>query len=694
MTKNHRLIVLGLLAAVLLVLFAFPPTSPNVESEIGLLLFSSAFLMSFTALLLEHFFARPTDVLAAAVSILFLVIPSRPMLSGWGNWYWVILVYEVMLIVIATAALLLLTSQEGETSIRNKVSRTLKLIATSIGSGKTQYFFFFLLTLLFYVEPRSVPFVSFLVYGLVVMLLEPDRLAPKIPAILRQEQLSVGTIFGVQGQNTFLAKLHPGRTRPALRRTDLLEFTYGMDEPSRVRRGLILERFYLDQEQWIRILCHDEIDARCADLEPLSNHRRDDIYRRDGHDAHAYLGALVGVVAEGTDITTLQFLQAGRAQVEEGDLVQVESRGGPVLYQVVNASIDTDTLESRNEADFVVGQATQLGRWNVQAGHFERYGWVPTARTPVTKAADIEPPTRQEDELRLGIVPGTNFPVLLNLKTAISHHLAVLGVTGVGKSVFSRNLIREMLADDLRVIVVDFTREWRGKLDDLHPAPMIGDEDAANVRKAINDLEKELAEFKNKQKEERITELKTVVFNTFRASLEGFLDGETQVGILELPDVSNTEGVLEYTQWFFKTLFHIARVQNNRGKRVCIVLEEAHTVVPEWNFIGLADKSSKALVNNISQIALQGRKYGIGFVVIAQRTASVSKTVLTQCNTVVAFQCFDGTSLEFLSHYLPKPVADTLPNLRARRAVAVGKAIRGSVPLIFEVPEINEPTLT
>jgi hypothetical protein len=35
-------------------------------------------------------------------------------------------------------------------------------------------------------------------------------------------------------------------------------------------------------------------------------------------------------------------------------------------------------------------------------------------------------------------------------------------------------------------------------------------------------------------------------------------------------------------------------------------------------------------------------------------------------------------------------VASVLPNLGFRQAVAVGKAVRGSVPLIFEVPELSD----
>ena len=58
-------------------------------------------------------------------------------------------------------------------------------------------------------------------------------------------------------------------------------------------------------------------------------------------------------------------------------------------------------------------------------------------------------------------------------------------------------------------------------------------------------------------------------------------------------------------------------------------------MVPEWNFSGVSDKISQPLLNSIAQIALQGRKYNVGLLVIAQRTANVSKTILTQCNTII-----------------------------------------------------------
>ncbi|MYD69509.1 MAG: ATP-binding protein [Acidobacteria bacterium] len=691
MSRNNRLVTLVLLTALLVILFWFPPTDPKVSAEIAALLFSSLFLASFTALLLEHFFARPTDVLAAAVSILLLLVPSRELLSRWGQWYWGFFAYEAFLVIASSAALFLLTSTEGDGSWRNRCSKVLKDLVTRMGPGKVQYFFLFFLTLLFYVEPQSLPFVALLIYAAFVVVVEPSRLAVVLPHLLRRDTAEVGEIIGVQGQSTFLARLHPKGTRPVVQMNSLLEFSYGMDESPRVRRGVVVERFFLDQSQWIRILCHTEIDKLSARLSDLRRHRRNAVYVRPGYDASAFLGSLVGLVKDGSDVTTLRFWQVGGGQVREGDLVRVEVEGSSVLYQVTNAEIDTEALESRNEADFVVGRATQLGVLLPGSATFERFGWVPVARTPVVRATQLSTPPLSTDEIEIGKIPGTAYPVVVNAKEVVSHHLAILGVTGVGKSVFARRLIQNLTTRDLRVIVVDFTREWQSKLDGLGAVTLIAEANAEPLRQAISELVDELAKFKNQQREPYINERKATLSAGFREAIDGFLaDPESRIAIFELPDVSNTEGVLEYTQWFFRMLFQIARQGQNHDRRVCIVLEEAHTVVPEWNFIGLADRSSQALVNNISQIALQGRKYDVGFVVIAQRTASVSKTVLTQCNTMIAFQCFDGTSIEFLSHYLPRALAESLPNLRARRAIAVGKAVRGSVPLIFDVPDIDE----
>ena len=102
-------------------------------------------------------------------------------------------------------------------------------------------------------------------------------------------------------------------------------------------------------------------------------------------------------------------------------------------------------------------------------------------------------------------------------------------------------------------------------------------------------------------------------------------------------------------------------------------------------FLGVNNWDSKAIVNKIGQIALQGRKYGVGIIVIAQRTANVSKTVLTQCNTIIAFQAFDETSFNFLGNYIGKDFVQALPNLPQYHAIVTGKAVKANIPMIIDL---------
>ncbi|WP_156442367.1 hypothetical protein [Mycobacterium sp. IS-1556] len=111
--------------------------------------------------------------------------------------------------------------------------------------------------------------------------------------------------------------------------------------------------------------------------------------------------------------------------------------------------------------------------------------------------------------------------------------------------------------------------------------------------------------------------------------------------------------------------------------------------MPEASFAGLGDFDSKGTIAKITQLALQGRKYGVGLLVLAQRTATVSKSVLTQCNTVISFACMDDTSINFLRNVYGSSVAEGLPALKSLRAVAHGQWIRSELPVVFDVPFVQ-----
>ncbi|GAH68532.1 unnamed protein product, partial [marine sediment metagenome] len=159
---------------------------------------------------------------------------------------------------------------------------------------------------------------------------------------------------------------------------------------------------------------------------------------------------------------------------------------------------------------------------------------------------------------------------------------------------------------------------------------------------------------------------------------------------ITLQEISNTKATLHITEMYLSTLFSIAKDSARELPPVLVVVDEAHTVMPESGTVGLGDYESRGLVGKIAQIALQGRKYRIGLLVIAQRTATVSKSVLTQCNNIVTFSCFDDTSLKFLSNCLGPDHVKLIPNLPRLHAIVHGPAFRTDRPLVVEIPYDQE----
>jgi DNA helicase HerA-like ATPase len=156
--------------------------------------------------------------------------------------------------------------------------------------------------------------------------------------------------------------------------------------------------------------------------------------------------------------------------------------------------------------------------------------------------------------------------------------------------------------------------------------------------------------------------------------------------VITLDEISNTKATLAITELYLTCLLHYARDHQETCPKVLVVVEEAHTVMPEPTTMGLGDYDSRGLVSKIAQIALQGRKYGVGLLVIAQRTATVSKTVLTQCNTMITLNCFDETSLGFLSNVYGSTHTQLIANLPRLHAVVFGRAVRSERPIVVEIP--------
>ena len=74
-----------------------------------------------------------------------------------------------------------------------------------------------------------------------------------------------------------------------------------------------------------------------------------------------------------------------------------------------------------------------------------------------------------------------------------------------------------------------------------------------------------------------------------------------------------------------------------------LVVEEAHNYAPEKGF-------SKTLSSDILRtIASEGRKFGLGMMVISQRPARVDKNVLSQCGTQIIMKVTNPNDLKAIS---------------------------------------------
>lgn len=112
------------------------------------------------------------------------------------------------------------------------------------------------------------------------------------------------------------------------------------------------------------------------------------------------------------------------------------------------------------------------------------------------------------------------------------------------------------------------------------------------------------------------------------------------------------------------------------GKRhpIALLCDEAHLYVPERSSDNPADDIS---VGIFERIAKEGRKYGVGLVVISQRPSEVNRTVLSQCNNLIAMRLTNAEDQNVVKRLLPDSLGgfgDLLPILDTGEALVVGDA--------------------
>jgi len=156
--------------------------------------------------------------------------------------------------------------------------------------------------------------------------------------------------------------------------------------------------------------------------------------------------------------------------------------------------------------------------------------------------------------------------------------------------------------------------------------------------------------------------------------LAQFLGDGVPVRIVDLSGVPN-EVAGTASAAIARTLFSLKVWQTAEERAmspVLLVCEEAHRYVPNSG-----EAQYGAAQGAVRRIAKEGRKYGIGLMLVSQRPSEVEATVLSQCNSWLVLRITNEADREHVKGILPDSMAGLtkmLSGLRRQEAIFVGQA--------------------
>lgn len=107
---------------------------------------------------------------------------------------------------------------------------------------------------------------------------------------------------------------------------------------------------------------------------------------------------------------------------------------------------------------------------------------------------------------------------------------------------------------------------------------------------------------------------------------------------------------------------------------IALFCDEAHLYIP---LRSEGDAANEVSIKIFEKIAKEGRKYGVGLIIISQRPSEVNHTVLSQCNNLVAMRLTNSEDQNVVRKLLPDSLGgfgDVLPILDTGEALVVGDA--------------------
>ena len=167
--------------------------------------------------------------------------------------------------------------------------------------------------------------------------------------------------------------------------------------------------------------------------------------------------------------------------------------------------------------------------------------------------------------------------------------------------------------------------------------------------------------------------------------LADWIGGPKPVTILDLSGVPHsvlTNLIGAVLRIIYDSLFWARKLSEGGVERpLLIVLEEAHA------YLGAGDNGPAGQA--VRRIVKEGRKYGIGCMIISQRPAEIDSTILSQCGTTFAMRLSNSTDRAHVTSSVTdnlESLLHMLPVLRTGEAIIIGEAVRLPLRALIEAP--------
>jgi uncharacterized protein len=347
-------------------------------------------------------------------------------------------------------------------------------------------------------------------------------------------------------------------------------------------------------------------------------------------------------------------------------------------------------------------------------------------------------PTKDE-WLRIGtLLRQKDVDVKININKVATRHLGILAMTGMGKSNVVALIAKAVSEIPGTMVIFDYHDDYRGlriRNANLIPAKInprllsadkfadvIEIRDIADIQKTIlsktfdDDLKKrtgddfwqtleeniknlEQIEKRNKSSAERVRdkvkEARRRLSNILQADAGDpvAMIKEGKINIISLLELNEKQANIAISFYLESLLSDRKNAKNQMHSEgsgfvlfkspIIVVIEEAHAFIPKQEYTDTKYFAAK--------VAREGRKFGIGLIVVSQRPRSIDSNVLSQLGSLAIMKVVqqeDQTQIASASESLTTNLTEQLPSLNPGEALLIGQWV--NLPSFAKIDEAKD----